>query len=271
MSLQVLAQRIKSTTSTAKITKAMKMVAAAKLKGAERTMLAARPFSQSVASLMDPLLAVKEDDEAPEKTLFVAISSDKGLCGGINSRVVKECKLSIDTASNSSSLFLIGSKARDGLTRTHGKAIETSIDEVYSMPNSFSLASFLAEQVLAKPVDHYTLIFNKFKSVISFDVEPKTIKGPACLGESGVCDEYEFEGDKEDVLANLYQFHIATQIYSSMLENTTSEQASRMTAMDSATTNANDMIDKLTVIFNRKRQAKITTELTEIVAGAESV
>lgn len=272
MSLKALSMRIKSTTSTAKITKAMKMVAAAKLKGAERMMLGARPFSQSVASLMDPLLTPKEEDEAPDTTLFVAISSDKGLCGGINSRVVKECKSSLNELSEEkASLFLIGSKARDGLTRTHAKRIDTSVDEVYTRPISFSLASFLAEQVLAKPVDHYTVIFNKFKSVIAFDVEPKTIKGPACLGESGVCDEYEFEGDKEDVLANLYQFHIATQIYSSMLENSTSEQASRMTAMDSATTNANDMIDKLTIVYNRKRQAKITTELTEIVAGAESV
>jgi len=120
-------------------------------------------------------------------------------------------------------------------------------------------------------VDSYTLLYNKFKSVIAFDVTPMTLKGPSSLGESGVMDEFEFEGEKEDVLANLYQFNLATQIYSAMLENVTSEQASKMTAMDSATTNANDMIQKLTIVYNRRRQAKVTTELTEIVAGAESV
>ena len=98
-----------------------------------------------------------------------------------------------------------------------------------------------------------------------------TLSGPACLGESGVFDEYEFEGEKEDVLANLYQFHLAVQIYSCLLENVTSEMASKMTAMDSATTNATDMIGRLTIVYNRRRQAKVTTELTEIVAGAEAV
>lgn len=273
MSLKQLAMRIKSTTSTAKITKAMKMVAAAKLKGAERMMLAARPFATSIGSLMEPHLSPSEEDEKPESSVLLAISSDKGLCGGINSRVVKEVKQQLADAGEDAlpTLLIVGSKARDGLNRTHGKYIDTSFDETYSMPVTFSLASFLAEQMLAKPVDQYTLLYNKFVSVIAFDVAPKTLKGPSVLGESGVFDEYEFEGDKEDVLANLYQFNLATQLYSSLLENVTSEQASKMTAMDSATTNANEMIDKLTIVYNRQRQAKVTTELTEIVAGAESV
>jgi len=272
MSLKQLSMRIKSTTSTAKITKAMKMVAAAKLKGAERMMLAARPFAESIGSLMEPHLSPGEEEEKPESALLLAISSDKGLCGGINSRVVKEIKAQISAAGDSPpTLMLVGSKGRDGLARTHASYINTSFDETYSMPVTFSLASFLAEQMLAKPVDQYTLLYNKFVSVIAFDVAPKTLKGPSVLGESGVFDEYEFEGEKEDVLANLYQFNLATQLYSSLLENVTSEQASKMTAMDSATTNANEMIEKLTIIYNRQRQAKVTTELTEIVAGAESV
>jgi len=273
MSLKVLAMRIKATKSTSKITKAMKMVAAAKLKGAERMMLAARPFADSIGSVMAPVLSPKDEDEPPENSLLLAISSDKGLCGGINSRVVKEVKLTIGDKDVEAApeLMIVGSKARDGLSRTHGKYISTSFDETYAGPITFSLASFLAEQVLAKPADEYTVLYNKFKSVIAFDVTPLTIKGPAVLGESGVLDEFEFEGEKEDVLANLYQFNLATQIYSCLLENATSEQASRMTAMDSATTNANDLVSKLTIVYNRRRQAKITTELTEIVAGAESV
>lgn len=272
MSLKQLSMRIKSTKSTAKITKAMKMVAAAKLKGAERMMLAARPFATSIGSLMDPHLSPSEEDEKPESALLLAISSDKGLCGGINARVVKEVKQQIaDAGDTPPTLMIVGSKARDGLNRTHGTYIDTSFDETYAMPVTFSLASFLAEQMLAKPADQYTLLYNKFVSVIAFDVAPKTLKGPSVLGESGVFDEYEFEGEKEDILANLYQFNLATQLYSSLLENVTSEQASKMTAMDSATTNANEMIDKLTIVYNRQRQAKVTTELTEIVAGAESV
>jgi len=275
MSLKMLSMRIKSTTSTAKITKAMKMVAAAKLKGAERMMLSARPFATSIGSLMEPHLTPGEEDEKPETSLLLAVTSDKGLCGGINSRVVKEIKLQMAASEEAGeappTLMLVGSKGRDGLARTHASYIDTSFDETYSMPVTFSLASFLAEQMLSKPADQYTLLYNKFLSVISFDVAPKTLKGPAVLGASGVFDEYEFEGEKEDILANLYQFNLATQLYSSLLENVTSEQASKMTAMDSATTNANEMIDKLTIIYNRRRQAKVTTELTEIVAGAESV
>lgn len=270
MSLKQLSMRIKSTTSTAKITKAMKMVAAAKLKGAERMMLAARPFASQIGSLMQPVLSPKEGDEPPETTVLLAISSDKGLCGGINSRVVKEVKL-MTAGENPPKVMVVGSKGRDGLARTHSQYLDKTIDETYTMPVTFSMASFIAEQLLTHEVDEYTMLYNKFKSVISFDVVPMTMKSPAALGMSGVMDEFEFEGEKEDVLANLYQFNLATQIYSAMLENVTSEQASKMTAMDSATTNANELVSKLTIVYNRRRQAKVTTELTEIVAGAESV
>ena len=143
--------RIKSTTSTAKITKAMKMVAAAKLKGAERQMLATRPFASSMKSLMDPILSPNDEDEGPDSSLILAISSDKGLCGGINSRIVKEVKLQLGAAEEEKvpDLMIVGSKARDGLQRTHGKYISMSFDETYTGPVTFSLASFLAEQMHA--------------------------------------------------------------------------------------------------------------------------
>ena len=167
--------------------------------------------------------------------------------------------------------MICGSKVRDGLVRTHSEKFSTTIDEAYNAGITFSLASFVAEQMLATPADEYTILYNKFMSVIAFDVTPYTMKGPEVLGQSGVFDEFEFEGEKEDILANMYQFNLATQVYSALLNNVTSELASKMTAMDSATTNATEMINKLTIIYNRKRQAKVTTELTEIVAGAESV
>jgi len=272
-SVKELAKRLKGVTSTAKITKAMKMVAASGLRKAEITMNAARPFAVSVNELMMPHLSLKEDDKI-ESTVTLAISSDKGLCGGINARVVKACKLmdaDFEAAGVSSRLLLLGSKGRDGLMRTHAKMISESYDEAYKGPITFSLASFLAEQMLANPADSYNVVFNKFQSVISFEVQTTTMKGPEVLGESGKFDEFEFEGEKEDVLANLYQFNLACTIYGCLLENVTSELASRMTAMDSASNNAKDMIGKLQLSYNRLRQAKITTELTEIVAGAESV
>lgn len=276
MSLKQLAMRIRSTTSTAKITKAMKMVAAAKLKTAERNLLAAKSFTSSFSPLFDPVLTPDPeaaDYEPPESTLALALSSDKGLCGGINSRVVKAMKITCDSAEASGKaapkIMIVGGKVRDGLQRTHASHIATSIDEAYAKPVNFTLAAFVTE-MLASPGD-YTITANTFKSVITQDVETKAIKGPEALAASGVMDDYEFEGEKEDILANLYQFHLATQVYSALLNNSTSELASKMTAMDSATTNAEEMIGKLTIIYNRKRQAKVTTELTEIVAGAESV
>lgn len=270
-SLKTLASRLKSVTSTSKITKAMKMVAASKLRGAETKMRAARPFAASINGLMSQYLEPKEED-TPETKALMAISSDKGLCGGINSRVVKEIKsMYAEEGAVEPLLTIVGSKARDGLQRTHGTKIKTSIDETYTLPITFSLASFLAEQMLAEPADEYTILYNKFNSVISFDVVPYKLKGPEALGESGVFDEFEFEGEKEDILANMYQFNLACALYGCLLENSTSEQASRMTAMDAATNNANDMINRLRIQYNRQRQAVITTELTEIVAGAESV
>tara|TARA_B110001452_G_C15141136_1_gene397333 strand:+ start:37 stop:540 length:504 start_codon:yes stop_codon:yes gene_type:complete len=167
--------------------------------------------------------------------------------------------------------MIIGNKAVGGLTRTHGQYITTTIDETYTMPTTFSCASFISEQMLASPAQQYTILYNKFFSVIKFEVEPKVIKGPEVLGGSGMFDEFEFEGDKEVVLADMYQFNLACTVFSCLLENITSEQASRMTAMDSATSNANEAANKLRIQYNRLRQAKITTELTEIVAGAESV
>jgi F-type H+-transporting ATPase subunit gamma len=271
-SLKALSLRLKAVTSTAKITKAMKMVAASKLRGAETKMRAARPFASSINELMSSYLEPKEEDAPVETKALMAVSSDKGLCGGINSRVVKAVKLIYDEPEGAEpKLTIVGSKVRDGLTRTHGNKISTSIDEAYNVPITFSLASFLTEQMLAEPAEEYTILYNKFNSVISFDVTPLKLKGPESLGESGVFDEFEFEGEKEDILANMYQFNLACALYGCLLENSTSEQASRMTAMDAATNNATDMMDRLRIKYNRQRQAVITTELTEIVAGAESV
>lgn len=271
-SIKAIGLRMKSVMSTAKITKAMKMVAASKLKGAEKMMLQARPFASSINGLMESKLVPTEEDAPPESALLLAISSDKGLCGGLNSRVTKEVKLAIEAAGEAKpKVMIVGNKSVAGLNRTHGEYITTSIDETYNMPVTFTLASFIAEQMIASEATQYTILYNKFFSVIKFEVTPKVIKGPDALGASGTFDDFEFEGDQEVVLADLYQFNLACTVYSALLENVTSEQASRMTAMDSATNNAKEAGSKLQILYNRLRQAKITTELTEIVAGAESV
>jgi len=273
-SLQALSQRLRAVTSTARLTKTMKVVASVKLKVAQRNMDAGRPFAGSIKTLMDPILSPDEEFKA-ETPYLLAITTDKGLCGGINSRVAKEVKLTIDGAEAKEEpipvLQIVGSKGVAALQRTHSQYISLAIDETYTGPITFSLASFLAEQVLATPADQYTILYNKFKSVITFDVTPITMKGPEALAESGVFDEYEFEGEKESILADLYQFNLACTLYGCLLENVTCEQASKMSAMESASNNASEMITKLRLTYNRQRQAVITTELTEIVAGAESV
>jgi len=273
-SLQALSQRLKAVTSTARLTKTMKVVASVKLKVAQRKMDQGRPFASSISSIMGPVLT-PDDDFKAETPLLMAVSTDKGLCGGINSRVVKEVKLTIAGAEDAGApvptLKIIGGKGVSGLARTHSSYIKLSIDETYTGPITFSLASFLAEQMLTTPADTYTILYNKFFSVITFEVTPIKIKGPEALGESGVLDEFEFEGEKENILANMYQFNLACTLYGCLLENVTCEQASKMTAMENASNNANEMIDKLRLTYNRQRQAVITTELTEIVAGAESV
>jgi len=273
-SLQALSQRLRAVTSTARLTKTMKVVASVKLKVAQRNMDRGRPFASTTNDLMSKYLTPSEDFKAETPLLF-AVTTDKGLCGGINARVVKETKLILDGAEATNSpvpvLNVIGNKGVSGLQRTHAQKIAMSIDETYAGPITFSLASFLAEQLLVTPADKYTILYNKFKSAITFDVTDIHIKGPASLGEMGVFDDYEFEGEKENILADLYQFHLACNIYGCLLENVTCEQASKMSAMESASNNAMEMIDKLRLTYNRQRQAAITTELTEIVAGAESV
>ena len=199
-SLQALSQRLKSVTSTARLTKTMKVVASVKLKVAQRTMEAARPFGASTSVLAD-VLTPGEEDEAPESKLIVPITSDRGLCGGVNSYIIKDVKKFHAENPENASTLIIGSKGVPGLGRTHGELISTSIDETYQQPVSFSLASFLAEQILASPQQEYTILYNKFRSVINFEPTPIVIKGPEALGASGVLDEFEFEGEKEEVRA----------------------------------------------------------------------
>ena len=304
-SLQALSQRLKSVTSTARLTKTMKVVASVKLKVAQRTMEAARPFGASTSVLAD-VLTPGEEDEAPESKLIVPITSDRGLCGGVNSYIIKDVKKFHAENPENASTLIIGSKGVPGLGRTHGELISTSIDETYQQPVSFSLASFLAEQILASPQQEYTILYNKFRSVINFEPTPIVIKGPEALGASGVLDEFEFEGEKEEVRDRAAparprtpaarrplpplprpaahplpppppgaRRHVPVQPGDDDLRVPPREHHVRAGVADDGDGQRLEQRRRgdleAPLQYSRQRQAVITTELTEIVAGAESV
>lgn len=199
----------------------------------------------------------------------------QGLCGGVNSSVVKATKALIAQSKDkgeASQLFIVGSKARDALTRDFSQLMVANVDEIYQKPFSWAQAAVLADEVLAHDFDKLSILYNKFYSVVRFEVTPLHIGVPGLLSSSGKLDEYEVDEEEDaEMLHDLYQFELASRLFNCVLENSTSENASRMTAMDNASKNASDMINKLQVVYNRQRQAVITTELNEIISGAESL
>lgn len=169
-------------------------------------------------------------------------------------------------------LFIVGSKARDALTRECGPLIVGNVDEIYQKPFSWAQAATLADVVLAHEYDKIAIIYNKFYSVVKFEVTPLHLGTPAMMGSSEALAEYEVdEEEAAEMMDDLFQFELASRLFNCVLENSTSENASRMTAMDNASKNAKEMIGKLQVKYNRQRQAVITTELNEIISGAESL
>ncbi|KAG8458861.1 hypothetical protein KFE25_004195 [Diacronema lutheri] len=272
-SLKSLKSRLTSVKSIQKITKAMKMVAASKLRGAQTRMEASRPFvGSSPAALKE---ALDTSEAKSEKHFFLPISSDKGLCGGVNSSVVKATKAMVSRAKEageSTQLFIVGSKARDALVRDFSPLLVANVDEIYQKPFSWAQAAVLADQVLKSDFDKLSIIYNKFYSVVRFEVTPLHLGTPALLAETDKLDAYEVDEEEDaEMMADLFQFELASRLFNCVLENSTSENASRMTAMDNASKNAKDMITKLQVVYNRQRQAVITTELNEIISGAESL
>lgn len=247
------------------------MVAASKLRGAEARLLVARPFAAGSHRVMADALPEEMEGEQEGKHLIVAISSDKGLCGGVNSAVVKQCKLLLAVDAESQ-IFFVGSKARDGLVRQWKQNFTMQMDEVYTKPPSFSLCSLIAEKIMEEEYSSISMIYNKFNNVVNFEVEILKLPPKSVVMESSEgLDKFEFEGDKAMVMNDLYEFYVAVQLYQCLMENATSEQASRMTAMDNATNNSGDVINALQIKYNRLRQSKITSELCEIIAGAEAV
>ena len=291
-SLDYLKKRISSVKSTQKITKAMKMVAAAKLRRAQENAARGRPYSEKMNNIILNLSSsVSDKENAPkllqgtgqEKThLCVVLTSDRGLCGGFNSNIIKKAKLFFQKISNenkSLKIITVGSKGYDQLKRQY----KNNIIEKLSFKDSKNISYFdankvgkiIIEKFEKEEFDVCTIFYNKFKNVITQIPQSQQIIPIENLKKNEDKNEnqnpYEFEPEEDEILSNLLPKNISTQIFKAMLENSASEQGSRMSAMDNATRNAGEMVDKLTIEYNRSRQAAITKELIEIISGAESL
>tara|TARA_E500000178_G_scaffold262479_1_gene259487 strand:+ start:1644 stop:2519 length:876 start_codon:yes stop_codon:yes gene_type:complete len=289
-SLDDLKKRIVSVKSTQKITKAMKMVAAAKLKKAQENAERGRPYSEKMQNIILNLTnSISDPTNAPkllvgtgeDKTqLCVVMTADKGLCGGFNSNICKLAKNHFEKILSEGKILKIvtvGSKGLDQLRRLYGKYIVKKISFKDKKNITFNEAEEVGKIILEffekKEFDKCILFYNNFKNVITQIPQAQQIIPTQQNEENKIVenDFYEFEPDEDEILEDLLPKNISTQVYKAFLENAASEQGSRMTAMDNATRNAGDLVDKLTINYNRSRQAAITKELIEIISGAESL
>jgi F-type H+-transporting ATPase subunit gamma len=285
--LKVLKLRIASVKSTRKITKAMQMVAAAKLRRAQEAAEAARPYATrmdavlgnlargSVGAANAPrLLAGTGKDQVH---LLIVATAERGLCGGFNSSIVKLARAraqELIAAGKTVKILTVGKKGREQLRRDMSEKIIAHVDHSAVKKLGYDNAKAVVNDVLhrfnAGEFDVATVFYNRFQSVIS-QVPTAQQLIPAVVAEGGVGATYDYEPDEESILADLLPRSITTQVFTALLENGASEQGARMSAMDNATRNAGEMIDKLTIQFNRSRQAAITNELIEIISGAEAL
>ena len=287
-SLKDLKNRISSVKSTRKITKAMQMVAAAKLRRAQEAAEAARPYADKMADVVNGLAAsVAGSTTAPkllagtgsEQThLLVVMTAERGLCGGFNSSIVKITRYRANkllAEGKTVKILTVGKKGREQLKRDLGAHLVAHVDlsEVKRVgyENAAEVSNKVFEMFDAGEFDVATIFYNRFESVIS-QIPTATQVIPAVVPEdAGPETLYEYEPSEEAILADLLPRAVTTQIFTALLENGASEQGARMSAMDNATRNAGDMIDKLTTEYNRSRQAAITKELIEIISGAEAL
>ena len=292
-SLKDLRNRIASVKATQKITKAMQMVAAAKLRRAQSAAEAARPYSQRMDSVMANIASAIGDDTSSAPKLLAGTGSDqnhlliiataeRGLCGGFNSsiaRLGRDKARELKAAGKNVKILCVGKKGADVL-RSEFDDIMLPLVDLREVKNvGYNNASDIAHQVLgmfdAGEFDVATLFYSEFKSVISQVPTAQQIIPPSIPEVEGDADSasvfYDYEPDENEILADLLPNNVTVQIFRALLENAASEQGARMSAMDNATRNAGEMIEKLTRDFNRQRQAQITTELIEIIAGAEAL
>ena len=290
-SLDDLKKRIYSVKSTQKITKAMKMVAAAKLRRAQESAEKGRPFSEKMNNIILNLSSSISDTDNTSKFLVgtgkdnvhlcVVITADRGLCGGFNTNICKKAKNyfeKIIKEGKTLKIFTVGSKGHDQLKRVYGSYIVDKVNFKGYKRITYKEAEEVGKKIINLfndgKFDVCNIFYNKFKNVITQIPQQQQIIPIQKLenqGEKKMENSYEFEPEEHEILENLLPRNISTQIFKAFLENAASEQGSRMTAMDNATRNAGDLVDKLTITYNRSRQAAITKELIEIISGAESL
>jgi F-type H+-transporting ATPase subunit gamma len=292
-SLKDLRNRIRSVRSTQKITSAMKVVAASRLRRAQEAVEAARPYAERMERVMASLAASMVGRSGGSKLLagtgkdqthlIIVATSDRGLAGGFNATILREARRRIREllgTGKTVKILTIGRKGRDGLRRDYARLIHDSLTDVGRRQLSFEEARDIAQLVLglfdAGEFDGCTIIFNRFRSALTQITTAQQLIPFAQPDAAGAASDtggaiYEFEPDEEEILAELLPRSLAVQIYTALLENAASEQGARMTAMDNATRNAGDMINRLNTVYNRSRQAAITKELIEIISGAEAL
>ena len=291
-SLDDLKKRIKSVKSTQKITKAMKMVAAAKLRKAQENAEKGRPYSQKMQNIILNLTnSISDPQNAPkllvgngnDKTyLCLVLTADRGLCGGFNSNICKLAKTNfkkILKEGKELKIITVGSKGLDQIKREYGKHVIKKFSFKNKKNITFTEAEIIGNEIINlfnnNEFDKCILFYNNFKNVITQIPQAQQIipaeKKPSMNSDNKEAPSYEFEPDEDEILEDLLPKNISTQVFKAFLENAASEQGSRMTAMDNATRNAGDLVDKLTINYNRSRQASITKELIEIISGAESL
>lgn len=287
-SLKELKDRIGSVKSTQKITKAKQMVAAAKLRRAQSAAEAARPYAERLAAVMASLATKVSGDSAPkllagtgsnQKHLLVVVNTDKGLCGGLNSNIVKEAKLQakkLIAEGKDVQFYLVGKKGRAPIKRDYANKIAKHFDTSNVKTPGFEEADAVADELIAMfedgAFDVAHLVAPTFQSaLVQIPTTAQLIPVPSPEEASGGDAVVEYEPGEEEILEELLPRYVKTQIFGALLEREASEQGASMTAMDNATRNAGDLINKLTIQYNRSRQAAITTELIEIIAGAEAL
>ena len=290
-SLKELKNRIKSVKSTQKITKAKQMVAAAKLRRAQAAAEAARPYAERLGKVMGSLASKVSGDSAPlllrgtgqdQRHLLVVVNTDKGLCGGLNANIVKAAKVKareLLAAGKDVNFYLVGRKGRAPIKRDYVNRVAQEYDTSTVRQLGFTEAQGIAEELVAMfeagKFDIAHLVYPVFKSALAQDpVVVELLPVPATEGQGMAAANdavVEYEPDEEAILAELLPRYVRTQIFGALIEREASEQGASMTAMDNATRNAGDLIQKLTIQYNRSRQAAITTELIEIIAGAEAL
>jgi len=287
-SLKELKDRIGSVKSTQKITKAKQMVAAAKLRRAQSAAEAARPYAERLAAVMASLATEVSGDSAPkllagtgsnQKHLLVVVNTDKGLCGGLNSNIVKEAKLrakKLIAEGKDVQFYLVGKKGRAPIKRDYSNKIAKHFDTSNVKTPGFEEADAVADELIAMfedgAFDVAHLVAPTFQSaLVQIPTIAQLIPVPSPEEASGGDAVVEYEPGEEEILEELLPRYVKTQIFGALLEREASEQGASMTAMDNATRNAGDLINKLTIQYNRSRQAAITTELIEIIAGAEAL